>query len=604
MKKFCAAFLLLSGLSFTLLSADEASGGKMFKGRKSGETWGFVNEGRKDYWWAYAHRLGAGNEYLNAGYEAEWVVPAVYTKVSKAFAEGLAGVEWRGAVGYVDSLNRFVIPPVFEPVSEIGTFCMGLAPVKQGGKYGYIDKCGAFVVAPQFDGAESFDVEDGLAVVKMGGRFGAIDVTGDTVVPCRFLTKEAMKFLPVKNKPYREAVKRYHARMAAGELDAVFGPIRAAARKADSLMADAGHVFPVPSCVVAEADGKKGLKREASDTAWVVAPRYDEFTALADGLYVGTTRSDDEDYGRVFVAAYDGYGRLLTPERRVNSLRYEPAEHLLVLQKNQKDGRYAALYSTGGVMVLPFGLDSIGAFSSGVADAWMYQVKGTIDAHGMADPAFLENIEQHAINLDDLSVWYDVLRFYPVSASGQNDVACAMIKRGWYKQGIARLKTASELYPDNETIAKNLKQAKSERKEKRMNRALSILEATGQALSVAAETYAAVQGVKSSGSSAQVVGGQAAGVQNGENKTVARRSKSAGKSKANDHNVGYGMSSYQTDSRTYSNYETMVIKCDGSNCHCKEYQKEMKKLREKITSHGYTRSKSQWETRTNCPCCK
>lgn len=119
------------------------------------------------------------------------------------FSEGLAAAQSQGDWGYVDTTNKFVIPPSYD---EVRSFKEGLAAVAlyisdYDGKrasagssgthwWGYIDRSGKWIIKPRFARAESF--RDGLACVGVrlkqkdpndNIRFGYIDKTGKFVIP-------------------------------------------------------------------------------------------------------------------------------------------------------------------------------------------------------------------------------------------------------------------------------------------------------------------------------------------------------------------------------------------------------------------------------------
>jgi WG containing repeat len=62
-----------------------------------------------------------------------------------------------------------VIPPQFE---FAGSFSQGLARVQLRNRIGYIDKTGKLVISPQFDDAGSFS--EGLATIYSNGKWGYI----------------------------------------------------------------------------------------------------------------------------------------------------------------------------------------------------------------------------------------------------------------------------------------------------------------------------------------------------------------------------------------------------------------------------------------------
>jgi hypothetical protein len=123
---------------------------------KVGEKWGFINK------------------------RGEFKVSAKFDK-AYAYAEGFAGVELDGKVGFVDKQGLYLVTPQFE--SDIDwppNFSCGLAAVQVAGKWGYINHKGKMIIAPTFIGAWPF-MHD-LALVAVSERVSAwIDKKGRLV---------------------------------------------------------------------------------------------------------------------------------------------------------------------------------------------------------------------------------------------------------------------------------------------------------------------------------------------------------------------------------------------------------------------------------------
>ena len=175
---------------------------KLLIAQKDTRKYGFVNYGKKDFWWHDAHSQGFREAMVNNGYEYEWTISPQYERTSKRFEEGLAAVVLNGKTGYIDKLNRYIILPQLEEQKFPKGFSQGLSVVCLNGKYGYIDKRGKIVIEPQFDNAEQFG-NNKIAHIKSGQKYGAIDLHGDIIIPCEYTTPATM--LIGKNLPIWQA---------------------------------------------------------------------------------------------------------------------------------------------------------------------------------------------------------------------------------------------------------------------------------------------------------------------------------------------------------------------------------------------------------------
>lgn len=111
---------------------------------------GLVGIHRADYWhdWFIDKR-------------GQKVLDPPYPIVMSSFSEGLAIVQVKGLLGYMDKSGRMVVPPYFKHAHD---FREGLAAVSlDGERWGYINKRGELVVEPKFDRAREF--HEGLACV-------------------------------------------------------------------------------------------------------------------------------------------------------------------------------------------------------------------------------------------------------------------------------------------------------------------------------------------------------------------------------------------------------------------------------------------------------
>lgn len=549
--------------------------------------WGFCNEGDKYYWWKEAHSQGENNEDMNCGYDTEWAISAQYDKVGKDFSESLVGVELHGKVGFIDVRNRFIIAPQFEPVAKLYGFSHGLAAVKKDGKYGFINKKGEFVIPPIYDYAENFG-ENMLATVKKGKKFGAIDLKGDTVVPCRHVTEETMKLLPIKNKEYRNAVKKVKVLDGQGYYDDVKKRIDGATTVVDELIKDSTFVPPYPTLAIVEANGLYGMKHEKADTAWLVPPACEKIQPASNGLYYVTMKTG--------TGVGDAYGRMLTPciYERIN---YQPQENLFIVSTKSGGNLRVGLVSDTGAMIIPNNLDSISDFKNGLATTVVDGITGTIDHNGQVGDGFINKL---LANGGSKGFYRRIVGLRPTCAQAHNAISIADLQMGNYKEGISRLKLAHKLCPADKEIAENLEKAKSDRKERRYNRILNVLDAAGKVLDVAATTYSASTGntvdASESSSSADV---PSAPMSSGSATSGSKRSSSS--RTTSDRDVAWMKSNYQSQKNVYSNYESQIMKMSTypeqyNASRCADMQCKMKQIRETIVSHGGTCTQSRWET--------
>jgi hypothetical protein len=104
--------------------------------------------------------------------EFEWAIAPRFDNALEFAANGLAVVEVKGKVGYIDEKGKEVILPRFD---EARPFAAGLAAVAVKGKVGYIDEKGKEVIPPRFNHAWGF-AANGLAMVEVKDKWGYIRV--------------------------------------------------------------------------------------------------------------------------------------------------------------------------------------------------------------------------------------------------------------------------------------------------------------------------------------------------------------------------------------------------------------------------------------------
>ena len=568
---------------------------KEYKAKKDDATqlWGYENKGDKEYWWEQAHSQGDDEELMNCNYEINWLISPQYTDVAKEFEEGLAAVEINGKVGFIDKNNRFVIAPKFEPMKNLKGFSQGLAAVKIGDKYGYIDKTGKFIIEPQFDYAENFN-ENHLATVKMGKKYGAIDLFGDTVVPCKFIAEEAMTKVPFSNKPYRQAAKDAKNRYEDGYYDDVNMAIQEAENTINRKMRDnSWRLMAKRNLVTSTRNSNKGLKANASDTAWVIQPNYTTITPLdkAGEYFAVTTQTG--------TGVYDCYGRMILPCSFKKIMAQEKEQIFVVYRSDNRAG----LYSYSGSLIVPTSFESISSFTNGTATASIEGVNTSIDVNGQVSDDFINQLLPLGLQKTgaDFSGFYKrIADIRPTCAQAHNNLGIHAITIEDNKTGMNQLKIAHKLDPNDQQIEANLKQAKSDRNDRRWKRIGNILEITAAVIGIATTTYAATQGVSlDPAASYSTVGASSYDMTSSSDYSSSSSSSKSKRSKTDVKKNECG-SNWMSDSRVYSNYEDQLIqmktfpeKYDASQY--KEIQRKMRNIRKKWEARGCTITKSSHE---------
>lgn len=550
------------------------------KSKKDSESklYGYENVGDKYYWWAEAHYLGSGKDQLNQGYDTQWVIAPQYDRVAKEFSEGLAGVEINGKVGFIDRQNRFIIPPVFDPMDDLDGFHFGLAVVKKGDKYGFIDKSGTFVFPPEYDDAENFG-SDYLAVVKRGKKYGCIDLLGDSVIPCEYLAKEIMKTVPVKNKPYREAKKTAKERWDQGYYDAFLEDVFETADRVNVNINDISYLPP-----------KGGVSPENATEE------------VADGVFI--TLKD----GRA--GATDSYGRVIVP-CRYKSVRYDATQRVFILEGSTSaagDGRPAVgIANSAGGWIIPPILEYVGNFDGeGYAAVKIGDHSGKINVLGLVDEGFLQSMLESSMTEKGTFYTRRLIGVLPTCAPAHNCLGVYYASEcDNLKDAIHHFTVAHNLDPENEDFKANMKAAKSERNSRRWNRVLTGMQIAAVVLTAGAATYSAIKGAPMQSSSFSSSNGSMASSDYSSSSTSSGSSHRSGKSNdSSDPSKNIKMAdapNIQALQRSYDNYESQVVHCNtypekhqpGDK---KEYQRKMREIRKKLKDrYGIDRTVSPHE---------
>lgn len=464
----------------TLAGRDSA---QLLIAQKDNKKVGFVNYGKKEYWWHDAHSQGFREKMMNSGYEHEWTISAQYDRASKRFHEDLAAVVLHGKTGYIDRNNRFIILPVLEEQKFPKGFSQGLSVVCVGDKYGYIDKKGNFVIEPQFERAEQFE-ENKIAHVRMEGKYGAIDLNGEILIPCEHTTPESMK-IGKNQQLWRSADSLVAVRLKSGYYSKVQSRIRSAEQYADARInnPDFRNTPPSGVCVVDSA-GRIGLKR---DGKWIHQPTLDSIKVLSHGYFQTSLAG--------MHGIYDSFGRQII-RNRFASIVYQPSAEVFVVK--DAVGKHG-LYDTKGRMVLPPCLDYIRDFAGNRAECMMQGVIGYLDSNGQVlTSGFFDDVINQSMLTSDVKLRMSILRnlitLKPTYAQAHNNLAACYTSTEKFKDAIPLLKLAHKLDPNDPVIAKNLENAKFERKDKALTATFVVI---GVVASVALAAVAIVADVAS-----------------------------------------------------------------------------------------------------------
>lgn len=523
--------------------------------------------------------------------EFNWAIPPQYDKAAKDFDENLACVVLDNKVGFIDYLNRFIIPPRYEG-DELSAFRFGLAPVCREGKYGYIDKMGNMVIPNTFEWAGDFK-ENMTAPVKMNGKFGAIDLSGKLVVPCDYKLEEAMTTVPFSNKAYRQAVKEIKANFEAGHYASIMARLDSISAITDQWISDSAYVAPLPDYdpVRIPSGDRLGLKRSDNDTSWIFNPQYVAIDRLDESLYLLQTSDSLCGIG-------DLYGRIVIP-CEYDNISLDPNSDVLVVEDNSLYG----LYGRDGLLLSPTAFDLIGGFEAGKATVWIDLQQGLLNDRGDIEDDLVDRIFAQAEALEGQSKPNDARRLYrriirvePTYAMAYHHLGLLELDREEYKSGLRLLSVANELDPENELIADDLKQAKKERRERRLERVAQGFEIAGAVVGVAATTYAAIEGGGSSTTTYQPASlPVATGYDGGGTMTTASDNSSANEAEAfalyqrMEDRVKQDIDSYQSHQKSAIVAGSLTLK------NIQNAQRNMREHRSSCRKRGIIIPKSPWE---------
>ncbi|MBP3641028.1 WG repeat-containing protein [Parabacteroides merdae] len=418
-----------------------------------------------------------------------WAIPPQYDQAAKNFEEGLAAVIMEGRMGFINSSNQFVIPPIYK-AKKLTKFNYGLAPVMIEGKYGFIDKLGNLVIPNRYEWADSFK-DNGLASVKMEGKYGTIDLNGELVVPCTYQLEEAMTTVPVSNKDYRQAVKDVKAKLDSGVYSVLTQRLDSISAKVDSKEVEfsKGLIAPDDQPFFEQKGSFYGARISEKDSIWLFKPEYIGIEQINDGFFLLFAKDSLCGVG-------DSFGRIIVP-CEYEDITYDRNGHAFVVQEKEHYG----FYGIDGLIRAFTGFDLIGGFADGTAPIWVDNETGTVTEDGTIDPEFIQRLyvlgetaEKNGDTQRARQLYARIIKIEPTFAMAYNNFGLLELKSEAYSEGMSKLKLAHELAPENEQITANYKQARKDQKSRRWDKVISGLETAGTLVGVAATTYAAIEG--------------------------------------------------------------------------------------------------------------
>lgn len=385
--------------------------------------------------------------------QIDWAVPPHYDKAASKFRENLAMVTVFGKTGFIDMYNRFIIPPIYDPMDDMDGFHQGLAAVSKDGKWGYIDKQGKVVIPFEYEDADAF-TDDMIAAVKQDGKWGAIDVQGKVVVPIDNKVKAAMITVPISNKAWRAASKEAMEKKNNGSYDNLLNAIHQSSAATNEKIA-------------------KNWRQKL--------------------LYTKVGAADSLGYK-------DEYGRMIVPQGYDKVVIDQDDAAFLV----SKSGLWGAYLYNGAKLINPC-FDSMSPFNQGKSVVTALDVEGWIDLEGNLDPKLLYDLVNLGIQQEGKSkitareTYNRVLSINPEYASAYNNLALLDIANRDYNKGMRKLKLAHELAPHDSIITKNLQWAKDSRKERRAERWSAGFEIAGAIIGIASTAYSTYSAIKGGG---------------------------------------------------------------------------------------------------------
>lgn len=260
------------------------------------------------------------------------------------FSEGLAVVELRGKLGFINQAGDLVIGTKYDKGCVCG-FSEGLAVIKRNDKWGFVDKNGNEVVPPQYEKASSF--KNGLAVVTKNQKEGMIDKSGRVVIPFKY-----------------EHLLRESEGLIGASLNGKVGFINRSGVTVIPFEYDNASIF---SEGLAPVESKKQWGFIDKRGKVVIAIKYDYAGCFSDGLAaVGIGVADFPDGGMEY--------KMGLVNKRGELLRLVPLN---------PEELGSALEDHDGDKYLDYYYGSIDRFSEGLAVAYRHGKQGFINTRGI-----------------------------------------------------------------------------------------------------------------------------------------------------------------------------------------------------------------------------
>lgn len=410
----------------------------------------------------------------------DWVIPPHYDEVASKFLEGLAMVRLGDKVGFINIYDCIVIKPEYDFTGDLDGFHEGLAAVCKDGKWGYINRHGVYMIKAEYDDADAFN-DNHLAAVKKDGHWGVIDLNGKVVVPIDNKIKQAMMTVPVSNKAYRAAVASVKKDYEAGTYASRISQIQDTKPSAKS-------AAPAPK---PQAKGKKGAKNTAKSAPIAQSkPAGVSPDATHENLVYRQVGSGDS------IGIKDQYDRWIVPPL-FSSIKHDKDDNMFIVKRGELYG----CYLWNGNRLIGTYFDSMSEFSGGKATVTAFGITGWIDKEGYINNNFPSDLCIAGIDAEKSSIsharniYERCTEICPDYASAYNNLALLDFRNKDYNKGMSKLKLAVKLDPTNETIAKNLKQAKEERKMRRKERWDTGLDIAMAVITIGTTAYSAYSSI-------------------------------------------------------------------------------------------------------------
>lgn len=129
-----------------------------------------------------AHKIKKDDKYGVVVLKTGRIISPKYGNI-KYFVEGLAEIEINGKFGFIDTLGKEVIPPIYQ--KTIWEFVNGRAAVMQNDKWGCIDNKGKVIIPFVYDEVGVYD-EPPMILVHNNEKLAFFDIDGKQLTPFKY----------------------------------------------------------------------------------------------------------------------------------------------------------------------------------------------------------------------------------------------------------------------------------------------------------------------------------------------------------------------------------------------------------------------------------